>query len=536
MANVAGPLRDLTDLGGTSKRVLDALSAPVLALDAAGVTVMWNRAAEVLLGPDIAGSTLESLKARAADQPWRLTVGGSAPATAGAPALTWVVVAEEKDQSQLLEALSHQALHDHLTGLPNRALLEDRIRQALARATRAGTCVAVAFLDLDHFKLINDTQGHAEGDELLRSVGRRLSSTVRSGDTVARFGGDEFVVVCEEVTGPEEARHVADRLRQSLETPFVVAGEDLYVSASLGVALGSPLSTPEELLRDADAAMYHAKVEGRARTELFTQELRTRAEIRRYTEKGLRRALEDDQFVVAYQPIVALDAGWVEGVEALVRWQDPAAGTVLPGSFIAVAEETGLIVPIGERVLDEACRQLAVWRRDIPHVPLSMSVNVSVRQLRGHFAELVASTLGRHGVDPSTLMVEITEGVFMDDPVRCLGALQELKELGVRVAIDDFGVGFSSLDYLKRFPIDVIKIDRAFIDGLGSDAGDSAIVTAVAGIARALKVTVVAEGVETAEQLYALRLLACQQAQGFYFAPPMPPDELTALVRSGPRW
>lgn len=534
---MAVPTRALPpELNEGAGELLDTLPVALVAVDGAGRTVFWNQAAHALLGPAVATSTLASLEAQAAEEPWRLVPGAGPERGEGAdgPALTWLVLSE--DHKSLLEALSHQALHDHLTGLPNRALLEDRIHQALGRAARSGTMVGVAFLDVDHFKLINDTQGHPEGDELLRSVALRLSMAVRAGDTVSRFGGDEFVVVLEELSDAEQAIQVADRLRQVLEAPFQLADEDVHVSASLGVALSDRTSTPEDLMRDADAAMYHAKFEGRARTELFTEDMRTRAETRRATEKALRHALEDDRFVVVYQPIVSLEAGWIEGVEALLRWQDADGGIVLPEDFVHVAEETGLIVPIGEHVLDQACRQLAEWRREIPHVPLSMSVNVSVRQLRCRFAETVAAVVARHGVDPTKLVVEITEGVLMDDPVRCLRALEELKSLGVRIAIDDFGVGFSSLDYLKRFPIDVIKIDRAFVDGLGTDGGDTAIVTAIAGIARALRVSVVAEGVETAGQLYALRHLACQQAQGFYFARPMGAGDLTDLVRSGPRW
>jgi diguanylate cyclase (GGDEF)-like protein len=536
VAKVAVPHRGLTAVLEALGGCLDDVPVAVLALDESGAPVLWSREAEALLGPDVARLDLHALEGRVAQEPWRLTLR-TAPGTGpDGAAVTWVVVTEAGGDRNLLEVLSHQALHDHLTGLPNRALLEDRISQALARAARSGSCVAIAFLDLDHFKLINDTQGHAEGDALLRSVAERLSSAVRSGDTVARFGGDEFVVVCEEVANAEEATQVADRLRTVVELPISLGGEDVYVSASLGVAVGSPTSTPEELLRDADAAMYHAKVEGRARTELFDKEMRTRAEARRHTEKALRRALEDDEFFIVYQPIVSLEAGWVEGVEALVRWEDPERGVILPDDFVAVAEETGLVVPLGVRVLDEACRQLSAWRSEVPHVPLSMSVNVSVRQLRSRFTESVAAVLARHSVEPHRVVLEITEGVLMTDPFRCLLALEELKELGVRIAIDDFGVGCSSLDHLKRFPIDMIKIDRAFIGGLGTDPHDSAIVSAILGIARALKVSVVAEGVETSQQLYALRHLACQHAQGYHFARPMPADELAQLLKGGARW
>lgn len=449
---------------------------------------------------------------------------------------TWEGLAETRTENEVLEQLAYQALHDHLTGLPNRLLLGDRVEHGLSRASRSGRSVAVVFLDLDHFKLINDTKGHAEGDILLREVADRLSRAVRADDTVARFGGDEFVVVFEDVPTPSDAEELAGRLQSVFSDPFTVNGERFFVSASLGVSLGGPGATTETLLRDADAAMYHAKVGGRGRVKLFDDEIRQRAEWRRETQNSLHRSLEESRFRLEYQPIVALDAGWVVGAEALLRWDHPERGVVPPAEFIPVAEETGLIVPLGEWVLSEACRQLAEWKVELADVPLAMSVNVSAVQLQPGMGRLVADIASAHGVDPSSLILEITEGSVMADVDFCAAALLEVRSIGAKVALDDFGTGHSSLSYLKQLPVDMIKVDRSFVAGLGTDPNDSAIVTAIAGMARGLRVTVVAEGVETQDQLYALRRLGCQQAQGYAFCRPVDPAVFAELVRTRPRW
>ena len=535
------PAKEIRETGAVRlapgvESLLSLLPVAIVAADELGTALWWNPEAESLLGADLALSTMAAIEARAIDDPRLLSFRTASKGDPSGAPFTWTVVTEGQGDNNLLKAFAHQALHDPLTGLPNRSLLDDRVRQAVSRAARSEGYVAIAFLDIDHFKLINDTQGHAEGDALLRAVADRISGAVRPDDTVARFGGDEFVVVCEGVADADEATQVGERLREVLQPPFVLRGEEFYVSASIGVTLGSSADTAEGLLRDADAAMYHAKMEGRARTELFDEGIRARAERRRSTEKALRHALDEGHFELLYQPIVSLEAGWVVGAEALIRWHRPGYGVVAPDDFLSVAEETGLILPIGEWVLDEACHQLREWRVKVPHIPLFMSINVSARQLRNHIAEFVSLSARRHEIDMSAVVLEITEGVLMDDSLHCIEVLEELKSAGVKIAIDDFGVGYSSLGYLKRFPIDVIKIDRAFISGLGTNANDSAIVSAIAAIARALKVSVVAEGVETERQLSALRRLTCQQAQGFHFARPLPPDDFAQLVGSGHRW
>ena len=532
---LAPPIGGAAAIEPAALAAFDQLPVAVVAVGPGGSVLWWNDAAHRHLGDEINTTDLALLQARAAADPANVQLRLAPAVDALGEPFTWVVITDGYSADELSE-FAHRALHDSLTGLPNRTLLDDRLCQALARTERAESAVVVVFLDLDHFKLINDTQGHAAGDDLLKALAERLQDAVRPCDTVARFGGDEFVVVCEGVDDPAEATHMADRLRRAIETPLCLRGEEVFVSASLGVAMGRSGSTPETLLRDADAAMYQAKLNGRARTEMFDEAIRERNELRRETEVALRRAVERSEFELVYQPIVSLEEGWIVGAEALVRWQHPERGLIMPADFIALAEETGHIVPIGAWVLDEACRQLKEWRAAIPHVPLSMAVNVSARQLRGGMLDCVRHTTERHGVDPSSLVLEITEGMLMEDVTRCVAALDELRGTGVRLAIDDFGVGYSSLSYLKRFPIDILKVDRTFIDGLGTDPHDSAIVSAIVGMARALKVSLVAEGVETQQQLYALRHLGCQLAQGYLFAKPLTPEAFLAVLGEGPRW
>jgi diguanylate cyclase (GGDEF)-like protein/PAS domain S-box-containing protein len=441
------------------------------------------------------------------------------------------------ERKQAEAAMAHQALHDALTELPNRNLLLDRLSLALARTARhENGLVAVLMLDLDRFKLVNDTLGHPAGDELLIGVARRLSDALRPGDTVARLGGDEFVVICEGVHSTAHARVLAERLGAIVAGGYEVAGTQIFTSASIGIALGRSGDTTEALLSDADAAMYLAKERGRGRVELFLPDLRARAESRLSAENALRRGVEHREFTLAFQPVVDLEVGCIVSAEALIRWQPPGQETVAPGEFIALAEETGLIVPIGAWVLNEACAQLRQWKDAFPRVPMTMSVNLSARQLTPELLDAITKMLAINSLDPKALTLEITESVLMEDTDSALENLLGLKALGVRLAIDDFGTGYSSLSYLKRFPIDVLKVDRAFVSGLGADDDDTAIIAGILAMARGLRVDVVAEGVETPGQLRALRVLGCPFAQGYHFARPLSAPEFERLLTDGCRW
>jgi diguanylate cyclase (GGDEF)-like protein len=433
------------------------------------------------------------------------------------------VVGSAIERSRGEELLAYQAVHDPLTNLPNRVLFVDRLTNALERLERHPTTLAVLFLDIDRFKLVNDSVGHVQGNDVLIEVATRLRKALRAGDTLARFGGDEFVVLCEDVIDEVGAVGLADRLIEFTQRPIVVNGKEHVVTLSAGVALASSHKTlVEELLRDADAAMYQAKEDGRARVTVFAQALRAKARYRVDTEVELRRALGECELRVHYQPVVNVVTGAITGFEALVRWQHPERGLVYPVEFISVAEESGLIGPLGEFVLGEATRQLRQWHDQFPQLShLDLAVNLSARQLtQDGLADVVAGILGASGLDPSYLIVEITESIFMSDARASINAVSALAALGVRVAIDDFGTGYSSLAYLKKFSADVLKIDKSFIDGLGTDTQDNAIVGATIALADALGMQTVAEGVEHQVQLDQLRLMGCDRYQGYHFARP----------------
>jgi diguanylate cyclase (GGDEF)-like protein/PAS domain S-box-containing protein len=443
------------------------------------------------------------------------------------------VLAGALERESTEEKIRHQALHDSLTGLPNRMLLLERLAHWGDRARRSGEMAAIVYIDLDNFKLINDGLGHDCGDEVLRAVAERLDAAVRPSDTVARVGGDEFVVLCEDVASEPAAVEIVERLSEQFQDPFCLDGHHRHLSASIGIALADGPVEAKALLRDADAAMYRSKERGGGRFELFDQAMRERSQHWLRIERDLRRAIENGELHNLYQPIVSAGAD-VVGFEALVRWEHPTRGTVGPDEFIPVAEQTGLIVPIGLGVLRAACREALGWSATGPDGrPLHVSVNLSPRQVaHPDIVRDVHEVLESTGLEPERLKLEITETVLIEDSETALETLQDLKALGVGLFLDDFGTGYSSLAYVRRFPLDVLKIDRSFVDGLGRDAEDSAIVSAVISMGRALGVEVVAEGVETRSQADQLHELGCNLEQGYLYAPPLAPEAASDLLRN----
>jgi diguanylate cyclase (GGDEF)-like protein/PAS domain S-box-containing protein len=430
------------------------------------------------------------------------------------------------------ERLSQQAFHDALTGLPNRALFQDRLEHALRQR---GQTVGLLFVDLDHFKVVNDSLGHDAGDQLLCEVAQRLAGCLRDGDTLARLGGDEFTVLMPNLADHGDAELVARRIESRLEPPFELPRQAVFVSASIGIATGVALQDRSEaLLRDADAAMYEAKARGRSGHAVFDPTMHTRAVTRLAVETDLRRAIDNDQLELHYQPIMWLGGHQIVGMEALVRWRRPDGTLVPPAEFIPIAEETGLIRSIGRWVLHEACRQLARWRSELPQAAgLSMSVNVSARQLQdASIVEDVESVLRETGLDPGSLILELTESAVVENLEGAAATLQKLKWLSVQLAMDDFGTGYSSLSSLSRLPLDILKIDQSFVARLDQDAEGRAVVYAITSLATALGVRVTGEGIETAAQRSTLMELDCNHGQGFLLGRPAPPDEVAALLRS----
>jgi diguanylate cyclase (GGDEF)-like protein/PAS domain S-box-containing protein len=446
-----------------------------------------------------------------------------------------VVVFHDVSQSRAMALkMSHLARHDFLTGLPNRVLLTERLEQAIGLGHRHRKQVALLFLDLDYFKHINDSLGHALGDQLLQSVAERLSTCVRTTDTVCRQGGDEFVILLAEIERPQDAAHVAEKLLSAFVVPHPIGGHELHVTLSIGISVypddGVNVDT---VMQNADTAMYHAKAGGRNNYRFFRADMNTNAVRRLFVEGSLRRALKQGEFLLHYQPQMDLASGAMTGTEALIRWLDPDLGLVLPKQFVPIAEESGLIVPIGRWVLREACRQVKAWL-DAGLRVVPVAVNISAVEFRHkNFLEGVALILKETGLAPGYLELELTESILMHDAESSVAVLEALKAMGVQLSIDDFGTGYSSLSYLKRFPIDTLKIDQSFVRGIAIDANDATIVSAMIGMGKNLKQRVIAEGMETQEQLAFLRTLQCAEGQGFLFSHPLPAEDFARLLVTG---
>jgi diguanylate cyclase (GGDEF)-like protein/PAS domain S-box-containing protein len=449
----------------------------------------------------------------------------------------WVIVGVLRDVTERKEAeksLEHLAHYDTVTGLPNRTLFYEILAKTVAQAPESGRLTAVLLIDLDRFKNVNDTLGHAVGDELLREVSNRLVQCVHIRDTVGRLGGDEFALILVTHFGAQNAIMVADKIRDALRAPFTIQGKALNVTASIGITVHpADASDPETLLKYADMAMYQAKLAGRDTYRFFTAAMNAELLARLELEAALRQAVENEEFVLYYQPKVQLDSGRIVGVEALLRWQRPGHGLLPPAGFITVLEQTGLIVPVGSWVIATACRQIGLWMRSAVG-PLQVSVNVSERQFNeGDLAADVVRAIGDNGIAAELLELELTESCLMQNTGRTVASLQDFRRRGVQISIDDFGTGYSSLAYLRRFPIDKLKIDIAFVRGITSNDDDAAIALTIINMAHSLKLKVIAEGVETPEQLAHLRSQGCDQIQGFLFSEPLSAPELERMIGEG---
>jgi diguanylate cyclase (GGDEF)-like protein/PAS domain S-box-containing protein len=482
---------------------------------------------------DIAGNLNTEMRLSYADGTWRpsevvLTNQISEPVIGGL-VLTCRDISERR---AFEEQLAHQAFHDSLTGLPNRALFMERLQHSLSRAQRHSTLVGVIFLDLDNFKIVNDSLGHAAGDQLLISVASRLETCIRPGDTAARLGGDEFTLLLEDLPDAEELTRIADRIVEALRPAIMLSGHEVFTSGSLGTAMTrGETVTPDALLRDADIAMYQAKANGKAHCVAFDHTMNAHAIERLEWESELRQALSNNEMRVYYQPIVCLETGGFREVEALVRWEHPRYGLVPPSEFIPLAEETGLIIPLGQWVLREACRQMHEWQQHPERQSLIVSVNLSARQLQHpDVVQDVIKTLQETGLDSSSLKLEITESMMMQGAETSLAKLHQLKMLGISLAVDDFGTGYSSMSYLSSLPIDTLKIDRSFVSKMHENEEGMAIVQAIVTLAKTLNLTITSEGIETWEQLVKLQALGCDQGQGYHFARPMTADQIGPLL------
>ena len=461
--------------------------------------------------------------------------------TVGAVASTEVALRRRLlDQERVKEQLKHDTLHDSLTGLPNRAFFTERLRHAVQRARRhKEDMFAVLFLDLDNFKVVNDSVGHQSGDELLCIVARRLEACMRGGDMVARLGGDEFAVLLERISDVSDAARVAERIHGELVAPVNLGGYEVFTSASVGIALSSSATDlPDVLLRSADMAMYRAKKRGRSRYEVFNTSMHAEALTRLQVETDLRRAIEREEFIIYYQPIVSLKSGKITGIEALLRWQHPDRGLVRPTEFVAAAEETGLILPLGQWVLNNACKQAQQLRSIIPGKEnLNLGVNLSAKQFsQPDLVEQVSEALSSTGLSHGALHLEITEGVVIEKTLLATQTINGLKGIGVQIHMDDFGTGYSSLSYLHRLPVDAIKIDRAFVSHMDTEDRPQQVVRTILTLVQNLGLATIAEGVTNPEQLQLLRQLGCDSAQGFLFSPPVDLETLTKMLQEDPTW
>jgi len=428
------------------------------------------------------------------------------------------------ERKMLEEQLTHQALHDPLTKIANRVLFRDRVEHALSKIRRDNTSLAVLFLDLDNFKSVNDSIGHGAGDKLLIAVAQRLQDCLRSSDTAARLGGDEFAVLVESVHNSEEAVMIAERIKTVFREPLIIDGKEVYMGTSIGIAQSGPnVTTSDEILRNADLAMYRAKNEGKGNYVVFEQRMHEALVERLELELDLRFAIENNEFIIHYQPIVDLGSQEMLGMEALVRWNHPRYGMLAPMKFIPLAEETNLIVPLGEWILGEACRQAKAWcDKYSGGLEISVTVNISIRQFQqAELVDIVRRALEESGLPPKSLILEITESFMMQETESTIVKLQELKKLGIRLAIDDFGTGYSSLSYLQRFPIDILKIDKSFVDKIGNGKEGKAVARAIIMMGDSLNLKTIAEGIERPEQIQALKHLGCEAGQGFHFARPL---------------
>ena len=525
------PVRELL---GPFAGIVDAVSVPAimlftLLLMAGGAFVVWDIATALSRAAQLSNQARPELAPTEVGR--KDEIGTLVSSLARMLATIEQQSQEINEFPRRLDQLVREAFRDALTGLPNRALFMDRLSHALTRAERCGSNLAVLFLDLDRFKILNETLGQEVGDCLLREVAERITTCLRPEDTVARLGGDEFGLLLEDTVELAAATAVAERVSAEIQRPFVVDGRDILVSASIGIALtrGGSMQ-PDEVLHNADLAMYQAKAEGRARYELYQPGLSVSTRERLDLQSDLRTAGARQELSLRYQPVVTLASVRAVEVEALIRWDHRRRGALLPADFIALSEESGLMVPMGQWVLREACRQARAWQRD---VPLIVGVNLSASQFeRDALPDEIAQILRETELDSSRLQLEISEAVLMRDDPKMFDRLDALKKIGVRLAIDDFGTGYASLSYLKRLPVDCLKIDRSLIKGVGFDNEDTAIIRAVVTLARSLGITVTAEGVETTEQLSQLRELGCEQGQGYYFARPVSADRLPELLAS----